>query len=469
MEIPFNGPSQEGRSTQNGIQKTVNLYPKFENPGKQNKITLYSTPGLELIGTYGNGPCRSNGVLWNNKLYIVTGNTLVSVTSDGSITLVGTISTSGSRISICSGRNYVALVDGTYGYTYNGTTFAQIADADFPAAPSHITHLDGYFIVNKGSSDEFYISAIDDPTSWDALDFATAESSRDDVLALVSSSKELYLLGDETTEVFYNSGNADFPFEPYPNGTMQIGIAAKHSVVYDETGVYWLARTKQNKLSIVRSNGIQYQPVSSDDIEWKINNLSTYDDAVAWIESYGNSTYYVITFTDAGKTYCYDISMPREVGWFEKKSNHITRWIGNGFGNVGTLSVIGDYNSGNLYSFSFDVFTENGDTIERERITQFIKDDDNYFILNKLTIDMQVGVGTQNGQGQDPQIMLKYTDNGETWSSELWETIGAVGDYDHRVEFRQLGEHKKVAFWVRVTDPVEVTIFGAYADMERCD
>ena len=469
-EIPFNGPTQEGRLSLVGAQQSVNLYPKLQKPGDKNKISLYSCPGLKFLVSSGTGPCRSNGVLFKSKLYFVSGAELISIDDGGSAASVGTLSTSGGRVSIVAGRDYLAIVDGTAGYSYNGTTFATISDADFPAGATQITYLDGYFVVNKGSSDEFYISSIEDPTAWAALDFATAEASPDDILAHTANQKDLYLCGATTTQVYYNSGNADFPFDPYPNGVMQAGIEAPHSLASSVYGVFWLGRTKDGEIRVVKTQGLQFSVVSNDDIDWQISQYTDASDAVAWIEQDGDRTIYVLNFPTADKTYCYDVTLPPEIGWFEKKSWDIGRWRANGYGVIGKKRIIGDYDNANFYTLDFNTFDENGDILERIRRAQILHSDKKELTIHEFLLDTQVGVGITTGQGSDPQIMMRYShDGGKTWSSELWEELGKIGERNVEVYWSKLGAERDWLFEVAVTDPVEFNIIAGYGDIEVSD
>jgi hypothetical protein len=81
----------------------------------------------------------------------------------------------------------IMLVDGQFGYTYNTSTtpFAQIVDVDYVAANT-VTWQDQYFIQDKVSSGRFYISALGDPTSWAALDFANAEANPDNLVRVIA-------------------------------------------------------------------------------------------------------------------------------------------------------------------------------------------------------------------------------------------------------------------------------------------
>lgn len=466
-EIPFNGPTQEGRLTLVGNQHSINLYPKLQSPGDKNKVSLYSCPGLKFEVTSGNGSCRSNGKLFKDKLYFVVGSQLISITINGAAALAGTLNSSGGRVELVAGRDYLAIVDGTDGYTWDDTSFVQITNLDFPASPSHITYLDGYFIVNKGDSDEFYISTIEDPTAWTSLDFAVAESAPDDILAHVANEKDLILFGETTTQVYYNSGNVDFPFDPYPNGVMQIGIEAKHSAVSASHGIFWLSRTNEGEIRVSKAIGMQHQIISNNDLDWQISQFSDVSDAIGWIEQDGDRTLYVITFPTADKTYCYDVMLPPDIGWFEKKSWGIGRWRASGYGAIGTKRIVGDYTNSNFYTLDFNTFDENGDILERTRRAQIIHSNKLELTINEFLLDIETGVGLTLGQGSEPKIMLRYShDGGSTWSSELWEDLGKIGERNTEVYWTKLGEGRSWLFEISITDPVPINIIAAHADIE---
>jgi hypothetical protein len=466
IEIPFVGPTYNGRSSKINAQRTVNLFPKLEKPGAKTPIALYSTPGLSQIGTKGTGPTRSNGVKFSDKLYFVSGNELISVDSSNIFTTIGTLNTGGSRCELAAGRTYIVVVDGTDGYTYDGTTFAQISDADFPASPSHVSYLKGRFIVNKGLSDEYYISADEDPTSWAALDFASAENNPDDILAHAATESDLYHVGSDTTQVFYFSGNADFPFDPYPNGTIEIGIEAPHSLVQFTGGLVWLASDKDGDPYVVHVNGLTGQPISTNEIDFQISEFTTKSDAIGSIYRKAGRTFYVLTFPSADKTFCFDLT-PDGRDWHERKSYNLGRWRVAGIGFLAGNVICGDYDNAKFYKLDFDTYDEDGAILERIRVAPVIHKTRKVMTFWELIVEMKTGVGLTTGQGSDPQAMLRYSDDGgKTWSSELWETIGEIGDYGRKgCKWEQLGDSEERIFELKVTDPVEVEILGAYADI----
>ena len=147
VEIPLVGSNNEARSRSANIQRTVNWIPEQEASGASNSASLYPTPGLKLYGNGGGSGTRGNGLKWNGNGYFVSGADVVKVTPAGVFTTIGTIGTSTGRIEMVAGRSMFMLVDGALGYTYDGTTFGQIVDADFPANPISCSWLFDYFAV----------------------------------------------------------------------------------------------------------------------------------------------------------------------------------------------------------------------------------------------------------------------------------------------------------------------------------
>lgn len=164
MPIGFAGPTSISRSTNINDQFTLNLYPVVEGEGARARMSLHPTPGLAPLFTAGLGPCRSQGVQFKGKLHFVSGNNLISMDSNLVISTVGTFTTSYGRCGIVAGRNYLMVVDGAKGYSWDGSIFARIVDPGFPTSPEYCAWQDGYFIVNQAGTDNWQISLPDNPT-----------------------------------------------------------------------------------------------------------------------------------------------------------------------------------------------------------------------------------------------------------------------------------------------------------------
>ena len=77
----------------------------------------------------------------------------------------------------------------------------------------------------------------------------------------------------------------------------------------------------------------------------------------------------------------------------------------------------------------------------------------------------RVRLGNPVFEGADPQVMLRWSDDGgHTWSNEHWRSMGLLGRSQTRVIWRRLGMTNKLrdrVYEVSGTAPVKVAIMGA--------
>jgi hypothetical protein len=124
--------------------------------------------------------------------------------------------------------------------------------------------------------------------------------------------------------------------------------------------------------------------------------------------------------------------------------------------------LVGDYQNGLVYALNNAVYTDNGATIRRLRRAPHLVTDLQRQYFAELQIQFQPGVGLETGQGQNPQAMLRWSnDGGSTWSNEHWVSIGKVGKYKNRAIWRRLGWSRDRIFEVAVTDPIKAVIISA--------
>jgi hypothetical protein len=461
--VPFAGANYEARSPNANAQQTLNLYVQLEKAGARDAATLYPTPGLRRLATPGYGPSRGDGIEFQGATYHVIGNELIKLATDWTTTIIGTIKTLNGYVSMAKTINQLMLVDGQNGWIWDGTDFSIIDDLDFPVADT-VTMLDGYFIVNNHGTGQFNISALRDGLTWAALDYATAESSPDALLGLDSTRKDLYLFGALTTEVYYNSGNVDFPFVPYAGGVIEWGLHAPNTLVRLDTSLMWLGKNKEGSNVVLQTSGMTATIVSNRDIEWQIRQLEKTDEADAYAYQQGGHTFYVLSFTYSGKTFVFDVSN----GLWHTRSSGGGRHRSLGHVFFNNTNIVGDYENGNIYALDPDVYTDDGKSIRRMRRTHIVHADEVRVFHRRLELYMQTGVGLVSGQGVDPQILLRFSDDaGNTWSSEIPRSLGKLGEYGHKVVWTRLGSTHDRIYEIVVTDPVNVVIVSGYVDIER--
>lgn len=462
IPLPFVGATQVARSININNQRSVNLFARARL-GAKAQISLLGTPGLLLQVNVGTGPNRGHLPEFLGDMYAVSGAELYKIEPDKTTTKVGTLQTSGGNAQLVAGRSHLLVVDGVTGYTWDGTTFATITDPDFPNGATHATYLGGYFIVNK--DDRAYVSDLENPNAWNPLAFTTAEADPDDVKASIASRRYLYLIGSKSTQVYYNSGNVDFPFDLLPNGVLDVGAEAPFSAAdAGDDGIWMVARDREGGRFVVQIDGTQFARRSDPELEEAMEKLTDTSDAEAYIYVQEGVKFYVLTFPTDDITYACDA---KGGGWHERKSWGIGRHRSRGHGYFQRKHWVGDYQNGKLYTLDLDTHQDDGIRIERIRRSQFWHKDRLPMAIREIEADIETGVGLTSGQGSDPQAMLRYsTDGGHTFSSEIWAPIGKIGEYANRVFWTELGEGLDWQIEVKITDPVKVAINGMVAEVE---
>lgn len=461
MRYPLFGVGLQGKSPRVSSQKRQNCYYEFIPEGEATRVAIYGTPGLELLVNFGDTPARgTHEFIGNSKLYVVHRGTLWEVDNAGTMTSRGTLLTTSGRVSMANNGTQIMIVDGTYGYTYNTstTTFAQITDAQFPSSPLTVTFHNSRFVVNKGSTGEFYISASYDGTSWAALDFATAESSPDNLVRL-ESRDELVLFGDVVTEFWSDTGSPGFPYARIPGTNLQWGLAARWSVAKYLDSFAFLAKNSMGEVMVGVLNGFQFERISDFELEHIINGYTTVSDATAFSYMLGGHPMYQINFPTGMSSWLYDASTKL---WSQLKSANTSRHRAEIQSNFINKSVVSDFSNGKLYRVKSDVYTDNGDEIALELVSTHVINDDKNFSNYSLQLNMDTGAGLSTGQGVDPQAMLQISkDGGHTFGTELWADIGEIGEYNARVIWRRLGRSRDNVYKIRITDPIKRVITSA--------
>ena len=243
-----------------------------------------------------------------------------------------------------------------------------------------------------------------------------------------------------------------------------MGIDAPHSLVSSTHGLIWLGGTSdQGGKAIVKMQGQSAVQISDKELTWQINQLSTTEDAVAWVRRQGGNAFYEIMFPAAGRSWSINLdanNMPAEL-----KSYGIERFLGQGYGYLDGKSYVGHYESGDLFELDYDTFTDNSNSFIRIRHTSVIHNKGLSLSFRSLILDAEAGVGLVTGQGSDPQVMMRTRIDGD-WSSELWRSLGAIGERNKKPTWNNLGTGYEWEVELSVSDPVAFNLFNLYADID---
>jgi hypothetical protein len=329
---------------------------------------------------------------------------------------------------------------------------------------STVEVVDNYFIYNKPDSQLWgatdLLSIISNPLSYGSKD-----GSPDDLVTIIVDRREVYLLGEMSSEVWIDVGAFPFPFQRIPGTSTQQGIAAKFSAARMGNSFAYVSKNNRGEATIVRMNGYIPERISTHAVENTLvgQNVS---DALAWTYQLNGHETYVVTFPSIGEnglTWAFDNTTGLWHKWlYTNDQNEYERHRGNCCSFFNQQVLVGDYENGKLYRVSLSEYTDDGQLVRRLRRCPHITSDLQRQYFHELQIQFEPGVGLSTGQGDNPQAMLRWSnDGGFTWSNENWVTIGAQGQYYNRAMWRRLGWARDRIFEVVVTDPIKAVIVSA--------
>lgn len=465
--IGFVGPSYALETVDASCQRCVNMYlvPLDEN-NEPTKVMLLGTPGLKnRVTVSANQPIR--GIIGiGSNLLVACGSTVYTVATDDTVTSRGTLNTSQGPLSMSTNGTQVFIVDGVDGYIYTiaTNTLATIATAEFLGGDVG-TFLDGYFITNQPDTQNYQISDSYDGATWNSLDFGAAEGQPDNLVSLAAMNGQLWLFGETTSEVHYNSGDADFPFARVPGAILQRGCAAKYSPAVGNSTIYWLG----NDRSVYRSIGYQAQKISTQAIDQAFAKYSSVSDAYGFTYVQEGHEFYVLNFPTEAKTWVFDAMTQRwhERGDWDSESDDFILWRGSCAAQFNDLLYVGDYTNGKLYTLDPETVTDNGSNVVRMRRTPHAMSGMFRIFHKALAIIFQTGVNGMDAPDDEPQAMLRWSnDGGHTWGNEIWRSLGAQGSYGKRVEWNRLGMARTRVYELRISDKIRPAILDDMIEVE---
>ncbi len=472
IKIPFVGPSSEARSLNIDAQRTINCFLEMDSATPRAPMAMYGTPGYVKKLTFPTSPVR-NGIKEGAFSWWISGDTVYKVGPSYAMTAIGTIGTNTGEIGIASNGSQVLIVDGTGGWilSINTAILEKITDPEFPIGVKRATYQDGFFLVSGDGSQKFYINETpNNGNVWNGLDFASAEGSPDNTIGIISDHREIWLFGELSAEVWQNTGNADFPFERSGNVFIEHGCAAAGTVAKADNTVFWLGADDKGSGIVWRADGYTPVRISDHALEREMATYSTILDAFAFTYQQEGHIFYVMTFPTVSKTWVYDASTQKwaERAWRDPLTGNLSRWRANCHVFYNNEHLVGDYQSGNVYALSMDVYSDDGVAILRLRSTTCMEEMQNRMFYSMLQVDMEVGVGLTLGQGSAPLLMMRYSDDGgHTWSNEKVATVGAVGQYAARAKYNRLGSGRNRVWEISMTDPVKFVVLGAVLEGEK--
>lgn len=430
--------------------RLVNVYAQ-QSVGKS-PVELVGAPGVVSFSSPGAGPGRGLFVM-RGVLYAVSGTNFYKIDAVGSETLLGTLP--GSTKLTFAGNGVQVVFSNKY--IFSGGTVAPITDPDMPPI-STIDYVDGYVVYAESGSQRWGCSELYDGATYDALDFASAESHPDDLVCLKVDHRQILLFGQETTEIWYNSGQSGFPFERLSGGSIEYGCLARLGVAKQDNSVFWLASDR----TIRRLTGQTPVRVSQHGVEEKLSSYSRVDDCEAFPMNWNGHLWVVFRFPTAGACWVYDVTTNE---WHERSTYGSSTWnVCDAVECYGRMFVQNSA-TGAVGYLSDTCYTEFDGILRREWTYP------STYATNKPLIHSQLDLVARTGTapiGEVPHVNLEISDDGgNTWAMLPPRELGRIGEYKNVVRWNRLGQARDRVYRMSVDDaavPVYVTDTTLYVE-----
>jgi hypothetical protein len=459
-EVPVDvvGPSNNAL---NDCQRSINLYPrKIQREGEKSIRHLVSGPGRLLHATLSYSPIRGR-IVMDGRLFVVAGSHLIEVYADGTTHDWGTIPSTEGRVSMAECVGTISIGDGLAFYSFDPVAATITVISDAPQGRVCIP-FDQRVFYQERDSGRVYYSELNDPTNVPALNFFTAENRPDDLTTMVATEDKIWLLGLESTEAWYDSGDTDNPFQRIPGSVTANGCFFGDTAIRTDNAIFFVGQNDDGARQVFRIQGFNHLIMSTHAVE-AFTKAATNLTAYAYQED--GDTFYVLN-ADQG-TWSFNIGEQEwsERAWLKPATGELERERAEIHAFCYGIHFVSDYENANLYRQSTEYKDHDGDPFLRRRVFRGPNKDGRNITIDELYIDMHTGVGLDGaGQGTDPKVMLRYSvDGGNAWSNEMQGDLGRIGDRTEKVRFRRFGLGADWAFEVGVSDPVDVVISGGVA------
>lgn len=447
------GPSYQRSDRKTGVQRSVNLRLR----ATENGFVLESIEGLRTLVTL---PATIRGTYATDegRWFVVAGSKLYEVTSDGTYTERGALASSSGFVSMKNGLYQLLIVDGPNGYvfTFATNTLAQISDPDWRGS-QWVEELNGTFVfVPDDQPDQFYISAIDDGSTFDALDFSSSDAQPDNIVTHRVMKQELYLFNKRSTEVWIYDGSADFPLVRYNSTPIDIGCVGLRAAVVTSDSMFWIGGTDKGDGLVYEMRGHSPMRVSQDAVEQAIADCEDISEARMWCYQIDGAEFVGLDAPGMPTTWVYNLATQQ---WHEQARLVSGQWAQWPVDQVTYFDRTHFATSdATLYVLDKDVDTIGDESMSMERTWP-------HLMAGNLEPIKYRGLEVSMTTGNGGEVTLELSnDGGYVWGSPLRKSLGAIGRRMERIRWLGLGSAIDRVFRLRWNNAGPTTIYSASVD-----
>lgn len=506
MRLPLVGGAYTPRSIIANCQRCINLYPERNGNGASVPVTHYQRPGLRPVISSGGSVVRNIYQASNGNAYCTIDNTVYFITPSWQLQALGNITPgrvnpvsmadNGATIGVVDGSSSAWLID----MSNNGMS-PWVDPSGLMRGADRIDYTDTYLIMNvAGGGNNEWISTFSQTTTFDGTYYAFKTAYPDPLQSIIVNHHYIILLGTLKSELWFNAGLSTFPFMMMTGVYYEHGLQAKYSLAMSDISVYFLGQDLYGQGIVWRIGGgdqFSCKRISNHAVEYAIRQMANtvgIDDAIGYCYQQDGHFFYVLTFPAGDQTWVYDDTLGAEdptiawhqEGWTDPQTGILHRHRGNCQGFIYGWNAIGDYQNGEIYVMDLNVYadTVGGVVCPNTYIRSFphlgtgeveigvwgkrpIPADGRRVRYTAFMLDLECGLGPAGANGAPASVALRYSDDrGRTYSNDILQSQGAIGEYLTQPVWRGLGIARDRVFEVEYSTQGPATLNGAWVEGE---
>ena len=427
----------------------VNMVPVPKNSGIS---TGYLRPGDGLVAN-GTGPgVDRGGINWNGVCYRVMGTKLVTVASNGTVTVLGdvggpttelvTMDYSFDVLAIASGGRlyYWIPVNTTATSVWNPTApiLRQVTDPDLGIVLD-VVWVDGFFMTTDGAN--LVVTELSDPMQVNPLKYGSSEVDPDPVVALIKLRNEVYALNSNTQEVFDNVGGALFPFQRIDGAQIQKGVVGTFACCVYIDRIAFLGSGRNESPGIYVGAAATTQKISTQEIDELLLTYSEAQLSLVKLEARNDKSHQHLYVHLPDRTIVYDAAASEALGdqvWFTLTTTVV------GFAQYRARNLVwaydkwlvGDPQSSTIGYLVDDIGSHWGQQVRWEFGTIIAYNEGKGALFQKMEL---VSLTGRVALGTNPQISTSYSLDGLSYSQDRYIYVGTIGNTSKRLAWFQQG------------------------------
>jgi len=389
----------------------------------------------EGITQFAAGPgVDRGGVEWNGILYRVMGTKLVTVTSDGIVTVLGDVG-SGGQVTFTYSFDRLAIASGGRLYYWDGA-LTQVTDPDLGTVLD-VVWVDGYFMTTDG---EFLVvTELTDPTQVNPLKYGSSEVDPDPIVAVIKLRNEIYAINANTIEVFDNVGGEFFPFNRIDGAQVQKGAVGTHACCEFMQRIAFVGNGKGEAPSVYLAANATTEKIATREIDQLLESYTSAQLSQILVESRVEKDHQLLYIHLPDKTLVFDGNASAQSGqavWFILVTTTVgfAQYRGRNAVYCYGKWICGDPQSSNLGSMVDNVSSHWGLIVRWEFATTIVYNNSKGVVFHQLEL---VALTGSVQLGINPTIATSYSLDGQSYSQERFINVGTTGARKRLVWFQQ--------------------------------